>query len=297
MTALFSSTADLRQYVRISATLPWDSISCYVDSALDMYLRRYLSDEVMTALDSDSTFLTLSRKALAPLAVYLAADEMAVMIGDAGITVQNEKDKRAVASDRKIQKARESLQERGLMALSVLLEYVASRDGLDLSTCPRLESMKGMLLSTLAAFEEYVSLQGSFVAFLEIVPTMKGIERRLEREIGPELMARIRTQSDSETILALHECCRSYVAYATASLLSSERTRRQRMAGERIEWHGLVRPLFEDSEERQGWYQKMEGESMAAIRGIIESHSTELGIEHSDSRVDYHGKGKRIFYI
>lgn len=303
-TPFFTSTSQLRAFVKLNASLPWDSLQPYVDTAERLYLRKYLSDSKLDLLEPNEEFMTLARRALAPLAVYLAADEMSVSIGDSGITVQNEKDRRSPASDRKIAAAKRSLLGRGTAALSDLLQFVLSLEGLDLSDCPRLSVLGSLLVRRLDDFETYVSLDGSHVSFLDLVPLMRSIQGRLQQLMGRDLTARLiaptgADESPSQRLLLeeLRERSRAYIVYETASLHTSLQTRQQRKGSHYTEWQPVMRPLFEDIADSGSWYRQMSAESLAAITRLTDENAAELGMERSDTSLQFNGPKRRIFNI
>lgn len=301
----FTSTAQLRSHVRLSAQIPWESFECYVDDAVETYIKRYLSEEVIDLLEPNAEFMRLARRAIAPLAVALSMDEMAVLVGDSGITVQHEKDKRSVASDKKIEKARSGLQERGLAALSDLLEFVLSLEGLDLSSCRRLEESRGLLVPSLDAFERYASLGHSHVAYLETVPLLRNLQQQLEDELTTAVFSMLMTppaDTDSpqgRVLESLKDKCRKWTVLSAASLLAGHTTREERMAPmySVTEWKALVRPIFQDREDSGNWYARMAESTLLSIRNIMDENASLLGLAPKETSVEYRGKGKRIFSI
>lgn len=296
-TPFFTSTAQLRAFVKLNASLPWDSLSPYVDAGVRLYLLKYLSQAKLDLLEPNEEFMTLARRALAPLAVYLAADEMSVSIGDSGITVQNEKDRRSPASDRKIAAAKRSLLRRGCAALSDLLQFVLSLDGLDLHDCPRLAVLSSLLVRRIEDFETFVSIDGSYVTFLDLVPLMRSVQDRLAAETDPALIGSLLSTSSSEGTLraVLKDRCVSYIVYQTASLHTSLMTRQQRKGSHYTEWEPLMRPLFEDVADSGSWYRDMASRALADITRIIGENAAELGMEQRDISVNFNGRGRRIF--
>lgn len=293
---LFTDAEALRSVIKINASIPWSSMLPYIDSAWNMYLVRYFSPSFLASVpDTDTVFWGHVRRALGPLAVSLSADEMSVSIGDSGITVQNDQGKRSPASDAKIAAAKLNMQQRGYAALSDAIRYVLCSE-LDYSSCPRLQQQKTLLISDIDTFELTVSLEGSYIAYFEMVPFMRSIQRTLREEIGPALFDSLFTAAD-ELHLTLASACREYIAFRCAEIHTSQMTRSQRSRPGTVEWRPVVRPLYEDVEATGNWYHTMAADALASIHSVIESNAEALGIERGSGADDWNGPGKRIFNI
>jgi len=296
----FSSIAQLRVFVKLNASLPWESIQCYVSSAEEMYLKKYITQAVIDSLEPSAEFMAKARRALAPLAVYLAMDEMAVMVGDAGITVQNEKDRRSPASDRKIQAAKRSLLQRGYAAMGELLAFILSSNSVNLAGS-RIEHDEGMLISSLHDFERWVSLDGDWVAYFELKPLMRSIQAQLETEVGDEVVTFISTEQAGATTESLslkrqlRERMSAYIAYRTASLHTSQESSRLRSTDGRVEWTSFMRPLFESRPDAGNWYREMADHMMTKILELKVGVPAQSGSQPDATPMNYNDKKKRIF--
>ncbi|MCR5139452.1 MAG: hypothetical protein K6B45_04740 [Bacteroidaceae bacterium] len=295
---LFADAEDLRSVVKINASIPWSSLLPYIDSAWNIYLLRYFSAAYLDLVpETDVVFWGHARRAVGPLAVALSADEMSISIGDSGITVQNDQGKRSPASDAKIAAAKRSLILRGMAALSDLIRYALASAVYDRSGCPMLVQLQRMLVADIETFESYVSLQGDYVAFFDLLPLMRGVQERLAASIGQSLFARLLQSERTETITALADLCKPYVIYRCAQLHTSKTTRQQRSRVDVVEWHPVVRPLFDDAEGDGNWYGEMADAALASVTAFIEAHAEELDVQPSSIADDWNGPGKRIFNL
>jgi hypothetical protein len=269
-TQFFESIESMRVYVKMNASLPWETFKPYLDSAVDSFTDRYLPGDFIDAHTSDATFLTLCRKVLAPLAVYEAADEMSISIGDSGITVQNDQGKRSPASDAKIAAAKRNLLQRSNAALSRLLEYVLTtfHDGLE--NLPLIKKVEGLAVPSLEVFERYVSLDSDYVAYFSLVTMLRTIQNRLGTMIGEDLLADCLTSED-EAKKAIGGKIRAYCAYQCAYLNTSDMTRRERGRGNQTEWRPLIRPLYSDLTETGNWYKQVADETLTEIQSMIDA--------------------------
>lgn len=289
----FTSIADVRVFVKINASLPWDSFSPYVVSADDMFLRRYFSARLIEEHSDDVTFMLLCRKVLAPVSVALSADEMSISIGDSGITVQNDKEKRSPASDEKIYAAKRSLFERGHASLSMLIKYVLDNRW-DISDCPRLVAITGLAVPSLDDFEKYVGIGSDYVTFFELVPLLRTIQERLAARIGEEFMTSA-FQADEGLLVKVAGKCRAWICYQCAYLQTSQTTREQRGRPRRSEWDAVLRPVFSDLTATGSWYGEIAEDTLAEIVRLKSEIEAEVGSVGGDIDTGYNGNGRKFF--
>lgn len=111
MNALIPDIDTLKKVVKINSSLPYESIEPYIEDALDIYIKPYIGKATISKAHEDkgSDLYNKLLRALGPLTLMLASDELGVMFGDAGITVSNVQGQRSPASDTKIAAAKESL--------------------------------------------------------------------------------------------------------------------------------------------------------------------------------------------
>lgn len=297
---LFSTIDELRAVVKINASMPWSSIQPYLTSAWDFYMLQYFTPDFLDSVpDTDTTFLLYSRRAIGPLAIALSADEMTISIGDAGITVQNDNDKRSVASDKKINNAKTTMLTRGYNALSHLIAHVLS-GSYDWASCPKLALINRLIVNNLQHFETYVSLGNDYVAFVELLPLLLASQNKLRKRVGDEVFEQVITASPTESpafLFHLLDLFRAVIVYQCAYLHTSQTTREQRSRAGYLEWSGVMRPLYADTEANGNWYQEMLDDSLAEAEAIIDEHAEDLGIEFTPFADDFNEKGRHIFNL
>lgn len=285
-TVFFNSIDELRTYVKMNASLPWESFSPYLMSAVDSFTDRYLPEDFIDAHASDQTFMVLCRKVLAPLAVYEAADEMSISIGDSGITVQNDQGKRSPASDMKIAAAKRSMLQRSNAALSRLLDYVLNTFHDEMADLPLIKKVEGLAVPSLEVFERYVSLDSDYVTYFALVSMLRTIQNQLASRIGEDLLNECLT-SDDAAKKAIGGKIRAYCAYQCAYLNTSDTTRRERGRGNQTEWRPVIRPLYSDMNESGNWYKQVADETLAEITSMIDALD---GGSHDAEALPLHGK-------
>ena len=126
MNALIPDIDTLKKVVKINSSLPYESIEPYIEDALDIYIKPYIGKATISKAHEDkgSDLYNKLLRALGPLTLMLASDELGVMFGDAGITVSNVQGQRSPASDTKIAAAKKNLCFRGMKALDRLISYL-----------------------------------------------------------------------------------------------------------------------------------------------------------------------------
>ena len=77
--------------------------AAYIEDALDIYVKPYVGQSVIkqALTDQGSEIYSKLLRALGPLTLMLATNELGVMFGDTGITVSNVQGQRSPASDSK----------------------------------------------------------------------------------------------------------------------------------------------------------------------------------------------------
>ena len=123
MNALIPDIDTLKKVVKINSSLPYESIEPYIEDALDIYIKPYIGKATISKAHEDkgSDLYNKLLRALGPLTLMLASDELGVMFGDAGITVSNVQGQRSPASDTKIAAAKKNLCFLGMQALDRLI--------------------------------------------------------------------------------------------------------------------------------------------------------------------------------
>ena len=126
MNILIPDIETFKKVVKINASLPYESIEPYIEDALDIYIEPYIGKSVIKKAKEcpESELCDRLLRALGPLTLMLATDELGVMFGDSGITVSNVQGQRSPASDTKIAAAKVNLCFRGMQALDRLISYL-----------------------------------------------------------------------------------------------------------------------------------------------------------------------------
>ena len=109
----------LKTVVKINAAIPYESVSPYINDALDIYIEPQVGNVIIdiASTGEDTTLKDKILRCLGPLTLALATNELGISFGDSGITVQNEQGKRSPANEAKIAAAKVSLFYRGMQAL------------------------------------------------------------------------------------------------------------------------------------------------------------------------------------
>ena len=89
MNILIPDIETFKKVVKINASLPYESIEPYIEDALDIYIEPYIGKSVIKKAKEcpESELCDRLLRALGPLTLMLATDELGVMFGDSGITV------------------------------------------------------------------------------------------------------------------------------------------------------------------------------------------------------------------
>lgn len=300
MNGIIDSIADLKSVVKINASMPFDSIVPYVNDAADIYLRPYVGDEVLSSAASaegGDTLKSLVRRALGPLSLALATDELGVMYGDAGITVQNEQGKRSPANDSKIQAAKENLMMRGMHALDRLMDWLRSHpegygEFIDIDN----GAAAGCFIRSAMDYQNNgcVFIDSSTVAFRQLLPTLLQLQTSDIRPLlTEEVFNRLLKKEDlNAKQTALRYFIVLYLANRSAGLFTSQNSRRQRQ-GSRLEpeFQPVIRPVYYDQDDQVNFFFRQADFYQSQIASLISSSAEELGLpEPSDGLMHYNSK-------
>lgn len=272
MNPLFTSIEQLKEVVKINAALPWESIKPYVAEGEAM-LAEFFSQSFIDGLQDGDTFFAMARRAVGPMVLYLAMDEMAVSVGDAGITVINERDgKRAPASDAKIAAAKRSLYQRSMFNLSRLISFVmlsSAERYPAIADCPVVSDFDGLLVDSMHSVMKRVNICNDYVTLVRMVPLLRSAQRDLAKSVGDALMAELVAKPTDPDKIKLRSLCKDYVVFRSAYLHTSQTTRVQRSAAATsrgaTEWEPVIRPLFEDVTDTGNYYAEEAAKALADI--------------------------------
>lgn len=293
MIQLFYDIEDLKEVVKVNASMPWDSVEPYITDATDIYLRRYLGAELAESLTTDDAFLVqLLRRAIGPLAMCLAADEMSVSIGDGGITVQNDHGKRSPASDAKIVAAKKNMLSRGYAALSRVIAYLLSKGSVPEGSPLMRQSL--CLVNSLESFEQVVSIDGCYVSYYELLPLMMHVQSKLCAQFPPVAALVGATELSSEQ-KSLHHMAVCHIVFHVAYLHTSNTTRQQRASEGRVEWRPVLRPLFVDTTDHGNYYKQEADSYLTDMERYINDHAEAFGVERA-APLEFNSQKRKIFY-
>lgn len=299
---IFTDIEDLRKVVKVNSSLPWETITPYIEDARDIFLTRYLGSE-MVAIIQDSTdenLLGMVKKALGPLCMYIAAPEMGISIGDSGITVQNDNTKRSPASDAKIAAAVQSFHYRGFQAMDRLLTYLER----NISSYPKLEKSAFFVLKNrcfILSADEFqndgmVDIDYSITTYYTLLPSILQLQERNVREIlGAELYESLKKKEVStpkEKILI--DYIIRYLANKTAEVYTSQTSREQRESPGRPEYKPVIRPLYSDTTENGNFFADQANYYEGLISNLLQDNAEEFGIESEVHKLDWNSKDKKI---
>ena len=300
MSAIFESIADLKKVVKINASMPFEAIEPYINDAADIYLVPYITSAVLEAAAAagvNSHLKMLVRRALGPLSLALATDELGIMFGDSGITVQNEHGKRSPANDSKIQAAKENLMLRGMQALDRLVDWLREHKS-EYPTFIELfdaAAAKCFIRNAVEYQDEGgVYIDHSYVSFRQLLPTivqlqLSDIRPLLTEAVYSKLLSRLELNAKQSV---LRNTIVLYLANRSAGLCTSQNSRRQRQ-GSRVapEFQPLIRPVYSDQDDSMNWYMRQADFYMGQIRGLIEGEAEELGLpQRPDGQMHYNDK-------
>jgi len=215
----------LKEVVKVNASFPFESISIYIDDARDNYIRPFLGDELLAKVEAEEypELLPYLRRAIGPLAVMLCIPENAIVVGDSGITVQNDQGKRSVASDAKIASAMENLYARGYNGIDRLLNFIDKNS----ANYAEMKAWKyqDSLVRSVSEFESisHILIGGSAVNFSFLYTALVMSSYEINQIIGNTLSQRLFQILDSNAVTTAAEnrlliSCQKFVcAMARAS--------------------------------------------------------------------------------
>ncbi|RHJ83542.1 DUF6712 family protein [Parabacteroides sp. AM08-6] len=308
MEQIFIKTIDdLRQTVKVNASLSFVVLKPYLDDAFEKYLLPYLgetlverlAEENVTVLDAKARVLIT--RALGPLAIALASPELGVLIGDSGHTVTRN-EKFTVASDSKIIRSEESMQERGWDNLERLLELLSANEVRYPEWKESLYYKRrstGNYLNTAREFQELgkVNIGYSRLTFERFRPLLEALYMKLARWIGTELDKSLREEilRPSDPVRQeLIEYIRVWLAMNVAKLHTSQTTRVQRTAAGQLEFRPVIYPLYADPADNGNFY----AEQVTAIEAVITDYMTDYAVELGlpvPVKLDFNSIDKHIF--
>lgn len=296
MNLLITDIEQLRETVKMNAVVPFESVRPFILDATDIYIEPNIGTATLEKAEVDDTLKEKICRALGPLAVSLATDELGIQYGDAGITVQNKQGERSPASDAKIAAAKANLYYRGMQALDRLLSYLAAHA----DEYPEYIEHQGQitpggcLIRSARQYQDegLVGIDYSTLSYRAMLPVLLQLQvRNVAEMLGEKLYTRLISGEPDD----LRLLCVRYMAAKCAELHTSQTGREQRLNGSQPEFTPIIRPLYEDLEMTGNYYGSQATYYAGKIEAWKSEHPDETG-EASDSGVlHWNEKDKKIF--
>ena len=307
MTTLISTVEQLKKYVKLNANMPFESIEPFLQQARDLYLVRYLGLDILSELEGDNfgtayePLLEITRKALAPLALWIGNSELSVRISDSGFTVAKQDGATGYlpASDTKIAQVEASLRRRAVQYIDKLIEYLET----NISKFPKWKTSPYYLdknsnyLQTASQFQELglVDIMYSRLVFESLKPTMSMIDQSIVTEtIGGLQDAKLRSKLNSDQSLPESELIatiRKFVASKTVEIQSDPETQRRSFGSDKK----LVPQPYTDFGYVTTYHAEQAIFYLNKIKLLLVKYATELGVEIAVEAPEFNADDKRIF--
>ena len=287
--AIISNIEELAKTVKVSASMPWEVVEPFLQSARDIYLTRYLSTTMVELMEAEvpearfDELRPLVQKALGPLAMWMGNAELSVRISDSGFTVEKNQERFLPASDTKIAKVEESLRTRGFHYLDKALEYLeANAATFEEWTSSQFYTLRGRnYIRTAVQFQELglVYIDYSRLGFEALRPLMTIVEDRyITQLMGETLDATLRASIDApeaaEPQKLLVSAIRQLVACKVAELHTN-----QPPTAKHPDYVPVIRPVFNANTDAKNFFAEQADFYTTRIRQLMIKHATELGIE------------------
>lgn len=297
-TLLITDIEQLRETVKMNAVVPFESIAPFIADATDIYLEPNVGISILEKAETDDTLKEKLCRALGPLTLSLATDELGIQYGDAGITVQNKQGERSPASDTKIAAAKSNLYFRGMQALDRLLAYLAAHPDDYPEYARHAESITpgGCLIRSARQYQDegLVNIDYSTLSYRAMLPALLQIQvRNVGQLLGEKLYQRL--LKGEEGLEPLRLLCVRYLAAKCAELHTSQTSREQRLNGNQPEFTPLIRPLYTDQTDTGNYYAGQAAYYADQISGWMQQHPEESGTDPGGSPLDWNSKEKHLF--
>lgn len=257
---LIKTIDQLREYVRINRSKDFDTYKPYINDAQNKFILPYFGKSIIDKLKTNNgdALYPLVCAALGPFSLAMATPEIALNFGESGLTVTRT-DTLAPASEAKIERAVQSLMERGFANLDIAIKYVEEHA----SVYPEwLETvfadlLKSKLFSSARNFQDAgnINIDNSPLVFFNLLPLIKRVE-------GIETMLLLPanfkdTYADITDIPdSLMSLLQAYTASRVGAIVTSKETRVQRGKPRTLtEFSAFTAPLFENMDGDENFYQ------------------------------------------
>ena len=301
MSRIIPDIERLKEVVRVTGNMPYNAVEPFLNDATDIYLVPHVGTKIIELAEegTDTELANKIRRALGPLAMALATSELSVLMGDGGLTVQNEQGKRSPANEAKIAAAKENLFLRGMYALDRLLDYL--RNHLDTYTdYAEFLNQKENVGCCIVSADDYqdnggVDIGRSALTYRSLLPTLLQLQDTELLPLLPESLREIpfKPHGDCDTKEArLQLLCKRFLANRCAEIYSSQTSRQQRGdIGTHPEFQPLFRPLYTDLTDTGNWY----GKQAACYRSYLTNYIAGNYDVEPTAPMDYNAKDKKIF--
>lgn len=296
MNLLITDIEQLRETVKMNAVVPFESVRPFIQDATDIYIEPNIGEATLAKADTDDTLKEKICRALGPLAVSLATDELGIQYGDAGITVQNKQGERSPASDAKIAAAKANLYYRGMQALDRLLAYLAEHPEQYPEYGEHQEQVTpgGCLIRSARQYQDegLVGIDYSTLSYRAMLPVLLQLQvRNVAEMLGEKLYVRV-TGGELDDLRLL---CVRYMAAKCAELHTSQTGREQRLNGNQPEFAPIIRPIYEDQTQNGNYYASQAAYYAGKIEAWKDGHPDETGEESGSGALHWNDKDKKIF--
>lgn len=300
---LIKDIETLKQVVKINAAIPFESVSPYLNDAVDIYIEPQVGTAIVSLADSreDQNLSEKMLRCLGPLALALATDELGIQFGDSGITVDNQQGKRSPANEAKIAAAKENLFFRGMQALDRLLEYLAEHPE-QYPDYARHNWSVNRVPCFIRSAQEYqdvglVDIDYSTLTYRLMLPTIRQLQERYIREtLTDALYGKLLAGEDTDTKQdILREHIIRYLANRSAALYTSQTSRQERINGSQPEYRPVIRPLYNDLTDTGNFFASQAEYYAGKIAAYLAENAEALGLETESTALKFNSKEKKLF--
>ena len=283
MSTIIPDIETLKTVVKINAAIPYESVSPYINDALDIYIEPQVGNVIVDIANTgeDTTLKDKILRCLGPLTLALATDELGISFGDSGITVQNEQGKRSPANEAKIAAAKVSLFYRGMQALDRLLDYLERN------------KLKAQDYQDIGL----VNIDYSTLTYRTMLPTIRQLQERHVREIlTDDLYDRLLNMTDLDAkFKILQEYVIRYLANKSAELYTSQTSRQERTGTNAPEYQPVLRPVYQDSTETGNFFAQQADYYSGKINSFLNANAEDLGVSKTSTAINFNSKEKKLF--
>lgn len=264
--SIIQNIEQLKKLVKINSSIPFSSVSPFLNTAQEIYLVRYLGRELLTKINDENMpekYIELCNKAASAeglLAMWLGNAELSVRISDSGFTVERT-DTLAPASDSKIAEVKQSLCMRAFQHLDSLLEYLEDHV-VEFPEWALSRYYSGTVDNYIRSARQFqdtgsVNIQSSLLRFEEMRPLMRQVQDRYVREmLGEELDTQLRSKENitDEHERKLFDYACKFIANKTAELYTSENSIRNKSSIDRATYDRFTLPVYFDLQNTGNFY-------------------------------------------